>query len=66
MANESYTKASLTAEEAVQVWLLRWSGMIQSVIAQRFGVNQGRVNEVLKEKKHLGSKAVALTRLKAA
>jgi transcriptional regulator len=54
------TKAGLTFDEAVQVWLLRWQGWIQSAIAQKFMVNQGRVNEVLKEVKHLGSKAAAM------
>lgn len=53
------TKASLTFDEAVQVWLLREQGWIQSTIAQKFLVNQGRVNEVLKEVKHVGSKVVA-------
>lgn len=55
------TKAGLTFEEAVQVWLLHWKGWIQSAIAQRHLVNQGRVNEVLKERKHIGSKIVAET-----
>lgn len=50
----------LNLDEAVQVWLMSEQGMYQSDIAHRLGTNQGRVNEVLKEKKHLGSKDIAM------
>ena len=56
----------LTFNDAVEVWLRHWNGEFQNRIAASFDVNPGRVNEVLKEKKHLGSKAVALRRRKAA
>ncbi|RWC25957.1 MAG: hypothetical protein EOS70_32640 [Mesorhizobium sp.] len=47
---------SLTFNEAVEVWKLRAAGWFQHQIAARFGVNPGRVNEVLKERKHVGSR----------
>jgi hypothetical protein len=49
----------LTYDDAVDVWLRHWAGEYQHDIAAAYGVNQGRVNEVLKEKRHLGSKATA-------
>lgn len=52
----------LTYEDAVKVWNLHWEGHIQSRIAAVFGTNQGRVNEVLKERKFVGSRADAAKR----
>lgn len=49
----------LTRDDAVQVWLLHWSGMYQHEIAAYFAVNQGRISEVLNGQRHLGSEAVA-------
>lgn len=57
-ANDN-TKTALEYDEAVDVWLLRWQGWHQHRIAAHFGVNPGRVNDVLKERKHVGSKADA-------
>ena len=53
-------KAYLTFPEAVQVWQHRWEGEFQHHIAAYFGVNPARVNEVLKERTHLGSREAAL------
>lgn len=52
----------LTYDDAVKVWLLHWEGHFQNRIAAMFDTNPGRVNEVLKEHTHLGSKADALKR----
>ncbi|SHI86035.1 hypothetical protein SAMN04488012_103130 [Palleronia salina] len=49
----------LSSEDAVQVWLLHWSGMYQHEIAAHFGVNQGRVSEVLNGHRHPGSEQSA-------
>ncbi|TGU01276.1 hypothetical protein [Mesorhizobium sp. M5C.F.Ca.ET.164.01.1.1] len=49
-------RKSLTFTDAIEVWRLRASGWFQHQIAARFGVNPGRVNEVLKERKHVGSR----------
>ncbi|WP_099826578.1 hypothetical protein [Oceaniglobus indicus] len=49
----------LTFDDAVHVWLMRWSGMYQHDIAPHFAVNQGRISEVLAGKLHTGSEAVA-------
>jgi hypothetical protein len=49
----------LSFDDAVQVWLLYWAGAYQHVIAARFGVNPGRINEVLKGHRHEGSRAAA-------
>lgn len=59
----SYT---ITFNDAVEIWLRHWSGELQSRIAAHFDVNQGRVSEVLKEKRHIGSKAKAALLRKAA
>jgi hypothetical protein len=53
---ESY---SLTCDDAVDIWLRYWAGEFQHDIAAAYGVNQGRINEVLKERTHRGSKAIA-------
>ncbi len=50
---------TLTFDDAVQIWLRHWSGEYQHAIAATYGVNQGRVNEVLKERLHPGSKQAA-------
>jgi hypothetical protein len=46
----------LTFDEAVDVWL---PGEYQHHIAAAYGVNSGRINEVLKERTHIGSKQAA-------
>lgn len=51
---------SLSFEEAIQVWPRYWSGEYQDRIAASFDVNPGRVSEVIKERKHLGSREAAL------
>lgn len=56
----------LTFDEAVQVWLLYWDGHFQNRIAAMFDTNSGRVNDVVKERKHLGSKAEAMRRRSSA
>lgn len=52
-------KPRLTFEDAVEVWRLHRLNVHQHLIAARFGVNPGRVSEVLTEKKHIGSRAAA-------
>jgi hypothetical protein len=49
----------LTFDDAVDVWLRHWRGEFQHDTAAHYGVNQGRINEVLKEKLHAGSRAIA-------
>lgn len=58
----SYT---LTFEDAVQIWLRHRAGEFQNRIAASFDVNPGRVNEVLKERKHVGSREAALSKRSA-
>lgn len=53
----------LTSEDAVDIWLRSWKGEFQHRIAAIYDVNPGRVSEVLKERKHIGSKLVALAKL---
>lgn len=50
----------LTFNDAVEVWRRHFLGEKQHHIAQVFGVNQGRISEILKERRHIGSKFVAL------
>lgn len=56
----------LTFDDAVEVWLRHWRGEFQNRIAAHFDVNSGRVNEVLQETKHQGSRAVAASKRKDA
>jgi hypothetical protein len=58
-ANDNTRKTALTSDEAIDVWLRRWNGEFQHHIAAHYGVNQGRVNDVLKEKRHIGSRQAA-------
>lgn len=52
----------LTFDEAVQVWLMRWDGWIQSRIAAHFDTNQGRISEVLSGERQPGSREEAKRR----
>lgn len=56
----------LTADDAVDVWLRHWSGEYQHNIAASYGVNPGRVNDVLKGRKHPASQQVAAAKRRAA
>jgi hypothetical protein len=42
----------LTFEDAVEVWRMHGRGELNSRIAARFDVNQGRISEVLTGKRH--------------
>jgi len=55
----------LTFNDAVEVWLRHWRGEFQNRIAASFDCNPGRVNEVLKEVIHKGSKQAALSKRSA-
>ncbi|MFT6668981.1 MAG: hypothetical protein ACJAVZ_000429 [Afipia broomeae] len=68
MSNENKTKPKpyrLTFGDAVDIWPRHWLGEFQHNIAASYGVNPGRVNEVLKERSHYGSKVVAATKFNA-
>jgi hypothetical protein len=52
-------KSNLQSAEAVVCWHLNALGYHQHEIAAVFKVNQRCVHEVLREKKHLGSKELA-------
>lgn len=56
--NPSY---KLTFDDAVHIWLRRWTGEYQHHIAASYGVNPGRVNDVLKGRKYPGSEGYAAT-----
>ncbi len=56
----------LTFEDAVDVWTRHWNGEYQHQIAACYGVNQGRVNEILKGRLHAGSEAIAREQRKPA
>ena len=56
----------LTFDDAVEVWLRHWRGEFQNRIAAHFDVNSARVNEVLQETKHIGSKGIASSKRKDA
>jgi hypothetical protein len=56
---ESGPSYRLTFSDAVNIWLRYWAGEFQHRIAAAYDVNPGRVNEVIKETRHVGSKAKA-------
>lgn len=56
----------LNFDDAVDIWIRHWNGEYQHRIAAHFDVNPGRVNEVLKESRHVGSREVAQQRRLAA
>jgi hypothetical protein len=53
----------LTFDDAVYIWLRHWQGEYQHHIASSYDVNPGRVNDVLKERAHFGSRSVAAKQL---
>jgi hypothetical protein len=56
-------KTKFTFEEAVDVWLRRWTGQFQHEIAAAYVINVRAVNQVLKEVTHVGSKEEATQRV---
>jgi hypothetical protein len=52
----------LTFDDAIEVWKRHFLGESQHHVAQAFAVNQGRISEILKEHRHVGSRRVALGR----
>jgi hypothetical protein len=57
---------SLTFDDAVDIWLRHWNGEYQHHIAASYGVNPGRVNDVLKRRKHPTSEQAAALKRRAA
>ncbi|MCP3393390.1 hypothetical protein NLM27_32045 [Bradyrhizobium sp. CCGB12] len=53
----------LSFEDAVHVWVRHWNGEYQHRIAASYDVNPGRVSEVIKERRHSGSRLEAAKRL---
>jgi hypothetical protein len=54
------TSRRLTLEDAIEIWRRRWLGEAQHVLAAAFGVNQGRIAEVLSGTKFPEAEAIAL------
>ena len=50
---------SLKEKDAITIWHRHWNGEYQNRIAADLDVNPGRVNEVIKERKFIGSKKEA-------
>lgn len=61
MNDNNLPSHKLTFEDAIQVWLRHLNGEFQNRIAASYDVNPGRVNEVIKERIHVGSKQAAVT-----
>jgi hypothetical protein len=53
----------LTFADAVEIWFRIWSGEFLNRIAADYDVNPGRIAEIKKEYKFVGSKDVASARL---
>lgn len=58
-------KTKFTFDEAVDVWLRRWSGQLGDDIAHDYRINAGRFSEILTEKDHIGSKQIAASKRSA-
>lgn len=54
--NELVPLPTLTFTQAMHVWIMHWKGEQESNIATRLGTNQLRVDAILKERQHVGSK----------
>ncbi|MBV2187006.1 MAG: hypothetical protein KUL88_20995 [Rhizobium sp.] len=65
MNDKDRPSPTLTFDDAVQIWLCHWNGEFQNRIAAHLDVNPGRVNEVLKERKFIGSREAALQKRSA-
>ncbi|MEL7166250.1 MAG: hypothetical protein AAFY52_09405 [Pseudomonadota bacterium] len=46
----------LSAADAKLVWILKWSGNAEHVIAHKLGTMPSRVNDILQENTHVGSR----------
>ncbi|RWN32933.1 MAG: hypothetical protein EOR97_08145 [Mesorhizobium sp.] len=66
MTTDNKPPYQLTYDDAVDVWLRHWAGQYQHHIAAVYGVNPGRVNDVLKGRKHVGAELVAASKRTAA
>ncbi|MBX9846667.1 MAG: hypothetical protein K2Z80_33150 [Xanthobacteraceae bacterium] len=55
----------LTFDDAVEVWLHHWTGRHQRSHRRALRRHAGRIDEVLKEKKHIGSREAAEKKRKA-
>lgn len=51
---------SLTLEDAIEIWRRHWLGEAQHVIVAAFGVNQGRISEVLAGQRFPETRKLAL------
>jgi hypothetical protein len=61
--NSAYRPSKkLTFEDAIDVWIRHWKGEFQHRIAASLDCNPGRINEILKEVTHPGSKQAALAK----
>jgi hypothetical protein len=56
----------ITLDDALDVWIRHWSGEYQHHIAASYGVNPGRVNDVIKGRKHPESEGIAKMRKEVA
>ena len=63
MRNAAYR---LTLDDAIDVWLRTWAGEYQHTIAASYGVNPGRINEILKGHKHPEARMLAASKWSAA
>ena len=65
LTNDNKPSYALTFDDAVNIWLRHWNGEYQNRIAASYDVNPGRVSDVLKGRKHVGSREAA-AKLKSA
>jgi hypothetical protein len=65
MRTEYPQPSRLSFNDAVNVWLRYWAGEFQHHIAASYCVNPGRVSEVLKRRKHVGSELEAALQRRA-
>ncbi|MBY8974640.1 helix-turn-helix transcriptional regulator [Rhodobacteraceae bacterium NNCM2] len=59
MVDPTKPSRRLTLQQAVEVWIRRSKGHLQHHIAAHFGVNQGRISEILSGKVHPEARKIA-------
>jgi len=59
LSSDQHTVVTLTFSQAIAVWLLHWKGEKDYEIAAKLGTNTLRIDAVLHERQHVGSRQKA-------
>ena len=56
LSSDHSAVTTLTFNQAIHVWIMHWKGEQEQHIAARLGTNQLRVDAILNERQHVGSR----------